>query len=132
MRTPEWSNETFHVWLHERKGKQLYELQIDLCEWSIATPRALERLSADQREEFIQKVKKQIDTLKETQQPVTNKKRFDDSWYSGFSPERIKRLRDDYEHAERRTAPEGPPMPPAAKRAPEETRKESGDAPKPQ
>ena len=43
-------------------------------------------------------MKKQIDTLKETQQPVTNKKRFDDSWYSGFSPERIKRLRDDYEH----------------------------------
>ena len=49
VRTPEWSNETFRDWLDERKGKQLYELQIDLCEWSIATPRALERLTADQR-----------------------------------------------------------------------------------
>jgi len=130
VRPPQWDDKDFRAWLDERQGKQLYELQIDLCEWAIATPAALKRLSANQRQEFIEKVKKQIETLKKTQRPVTDKTRFEDTWYSCFSPKRIKTLREEYEHPERRAKPDGPPMPPGGRKKKDD--KEPGEVPKKQ
>jgi hypothetical protein len=114
VRKPEWDAETLRMWLDERKDKQFYELQIDLCEWSITADGALERLSAAQRLEFIQQVQDQVETLRTTREPVTDKKRFNKEWRRLFSDEKIKQLRDDFEHPERPRAPDGPPMPPAS------------------
>ncbi len=60
-------------WYEKRKTKQLYELQIELCEWSITDPEALEELSSEQRDEFVKKVKEQIETLQETHEAVVNR-----------------------------------------------------------
>ncbi len=72
------------------KDKPLHELQIELCEWSITDASALEKLTDQEREKFVEKVKEQIATLKETRQPIVDK-RLKSGWYVTYTLKHLQR-----------------------------------------
>ncbi len=87
------------AWCAAHKGKELYQMQIELCEWTLTDPEALEKLTPAQRDEYTEKATKEIARLKETRQPVTEPARFDDRQGGGpvstLSAEQIERYRDE-------------------------------------
>jgi hypothetical protein len=89
------------TWCKKRKDKQLYELQIEVCEWRITSPEALQRLSAEQIDEYVKKAKAQIESQKKARVAFTDKERFDSGWYSPVSKRRIKEYRDGPEKSPR-------------------------------
>src|SRR5262249_23312501 len=47
-RYSEWTPDLNADWYREREGKQLYELQVELCEWAMTKAPALKELSDEQ------------------------------------------------------------------------------------
>ncbi len=92
---PDFLGERFIAWREKRKGKQLYEMQIDVLEWTMTEPGALSRLSEGQRDEYVDKVKAEIKRLKETREPVIDSKKLrTPGYYSLLSEARIKTYRE--------------------------------------
>jgi len=100
---PNFRDVGFPAWCKKRNGKQLYELQIEVCEWTITNPEALEDLSEQQIDEYVKEAKAQIESQKKTRIAFTDKERFGSGWYSPISKKRIKEYRDGREKS--------PPLP---------------------
>jgi hypothetical protein len=83
-------------WFAARKGRQLWELQIEMCEWAIAKAPALEKLSEKGRGEFVQKVTAEIERLKKTREPAVLRTRFHGEGYGIVNRERAQSFREKY------------------------------------
>jgi hypothetical protein len=59
-------------WYQARKGKPLYELQIEMCEWAIKRVEGDSRVAEKPKREFVNRVKRQIQLLRETKKPVVD------------------------------------------------------------
>ncbi len=59
-------------WYRARKGKPLYELQIEVCEWAIKKVQDAHRVAEKPREAFIAAVRKEIESLRKNKKPVVN------------------------------------------------------------
>jgi hypothetical protein len=91
---PDLTRRKFAEWCKMRQGMQLYEMQIEILEWTTSAPGVLDDLSEEQQAEYVSKVKLEIDRLKRTQEPVVDKNRFESTFFSIYSEKRINDLRD--------------------------------------
>lgn len=57
---------TRKVWCEKRKGKPLYELQIEMCEWAIARVAKLKDVSDEERGPFVKAVRAEITRLRQS------------------------------------------------------------------
>ena len=60
------------AWYRARKGKPLYELQIEMCQWAIKTVEDAHGVAKRPKEKFIAAVKKEIESLKKNKKPVVD------------------------------------------------------------
>lgn len=63
----------FTAWCEKRRGKLLYELQIEQCQYVLDRATEIEGLSADQHEKYVKDIKEQIADLDKTRVPVVRK-----------------------------------------------------------
>ena len=59
-------------WYHARKGKPLYELQIEMCEWAVKKVEDAHGVAEKPKKEFIAAVRKEIESLKKSRKPVVD------------------------------------------------------------
>jgi hypothetical protein len=71
-------------WCHARKGKPLYELQIEVCEWAIKKVQDAHGVAEKPKEEFIAAVKKEIESLKKNKKPVVDPSRWSSPMSDGY------------------------------------------------
>ena len=71
------------AWYRARKGKPLYELQIEVCQWAIKTVEDARGAAEEPKKQFIAAVKKQIESLRRTGKPAVN----NSPWASPMSSE---------------------------------------------
>ena len=64
------------VWYKGRKGKPLYELQIEMCEWAIKTVEDARGVAERPKKAFVAAVDKQIGELKKTKKPSVDRSPF--------------------------------------------------------
>ena len=57
------------AWYRGRKGKPLYELQIEVCQWAIKTVEDARERAEEPKKQFIAAVKKQIESRKPPESP---------------------------------------------------------------
>jgi len=57
-------------WYRARKGKPLYELQMEMCEWAVKKVEAGRGVSEKPKREFVAAVRNEIESLKKTKRPV--------------------------------------------------------------
>jgi hypothetical protein len=95
VKGPDFGDKRFLEWCEKREGMELYEMQIDILEWTITEPPALRELSEAQRDEYIGKAKAEIERLKKTHEPVIDDKKLNNSYYTLLSEKRIKAYRDE-------------------------------------
>jgi hypothetical protein len=58
-------------WCDERKGRKLYELQVESSEWAIRTIRGLSGVSEEERKQAVNSITKMIKSLNDTKRAVT-------------------------------------------------------------
>jgi hypothetical protein len=61
------------TWYDERRGKPLYELQIEICEWAVKRVESDPTAAAKPKKDFVGNVKRQIELLKKTMKPVVDR-----------------------------------------------------------
>ena len=59
-------------WYRARKGKPLYELQIEVCEWAVKTVEDARGAAEKPKKKFIAAVRKEIESLKKNKKPVVD------------------------------------------------------------
>lgn len=69
--------EDLKAWYRKRAGKPLYELQIEMCQWAIATTRSSTDVGEKPKARFIQQVDGQIQELAKTKKPFVRER-----WHS--------------------------------------------------
>ena len=60
------------AWYLTRRGKPLYKLQIEMCEWALSTVEHDSRSAAAPKKVFLDRVKNQINLLKADKKPVAD------------------------------------------------------------
>lgn len=84
------------AWAHARKGKPLYELQIELCEWAVETMRDVEAASDTVKKEFIGKVQTQIVELRNNKKPVIRGTFMLGEQFEWYNAKRARKIREKY------------------------------------
>ncbi len=79
-------------WLGAREGKLLWELQLEQCQWVISEAPGLKLLNEEARNDFISKIKTEIERLNRTHDPSINKRRPGVDNLEFISEDRAKRL----------------------------------------
>jgi hypothetical protein len=95
-------NADFGSWCRARKGKPLYELQIELCEWAIGQIERYSNVAEKPKKEFIDAVRKEIESLEKSKKPVVDRS----PWASPIPSESCK-FYDSRESALKDRAPGG-------------------------
>lgn len=88
-------------WLDSKNGKQLWELQVEECEWAITEAPGLKRISELERKTFVEKVEKEIERLKATHQPAFNQKLFFGRDYTFYNNRVADKIRAAYDSESR-------------------------------
>jgi hypothetical protein len=65
-------SDAFRSWCKERKGKLLFELQIEMCEWAVKVVENAKDVPEEPKNNFLESVRKQIEVLKTTKTPVVD------------------------------------------------------------
>ena len=73
-------------WYRARKGKPLYELQIEVCEWAIKTVEDAHSVADKPREKFVAAVRKETASLKKNKKPVGDPSPWASPMNEWFSP----------------------------------------------
>jgi hypothetical protein len=63
----------FKSWCQARKGKPLYELPIEMCEWAVTKAENCRNAEEEPKRRFVDAVKKQIALLKDAKKPVIDR-----------------------------------------------------------
>ena len=84
-------------WAAARPDKKLHELQIEICELTIAAIPTMKELSELEKEKFIAGQKGEIDMIRKTGEPVVRKDRFRGEYYVIYSAKRIAKYREKHE-----------------------------------
>jgi hypothetical protein len=59
-------------WCRARKGKPLYELQIEICEWAVKRVEVYDDVAEKPKKQFVAAVQKEIESLKKSRKPVVD------------------------------------------------------------
>jgi hypothetical protein len=64
------------AWCLTRKGKPLYELQIEICEWAVKRVEGYDDVAEKPKKEFVAALQKEIESLNKSKRPVVDHSRW--------------------------------------------------------
>jgi len=103
LHTPDmwWKTGALKAWCEKRKGKHLYELQIEMCDWAISRVGKLKDVSDKEQAPFVNAVRAEIVELRKSKKAARFHGFSRNEEFELYSPESAERIRKDLEEKSR-------------------------------